>query len=145
MKAKNAKSEEQSFVAHIDSIRDTIKAGLSNSKFATHESISDSERKKLMESQSRVMEELTFMIYTCWFFRMQHGLSQQQLAERTGKSRSSISKFEKGNINIDGTMILLICHALQISSEEYYKTSKKKEKEYRALTSTPKPKKNKKG
>ncbi|HWE61715.1 MAG TPA: helix-turn-helix transcriptional regulator [Chloroflexota bacterium] len=47
-------------------------------------------------------------------YRMDHGLTQQQLAERAGTSYSQISRIESGRQKTNLEMLLRIAHALDL-------------------------------
>lgn len=51
-------------------------------------------------------------------FRKENGISQQKLAELTGKSKSSIEKYESGKTNIPMDVLKNIADALGVTVQE---------------------------
>ncbi len=56
--------------------------------------------------------------------RIQAGLTQQQLADRTGVTRQTISLIEKGSYNPTLRLCLEICYAVNQSLDELFWTDR---------------------
>ncbi|WP_458121951.1 helix-turn-helix transcriptional regulator [Paenibacillus sp. Z6-24] len=56
--------------------------------------------------------------------RIQVGLTQQQLADRTGVTRQTISLIEKGSYNPTLRLCLEICYAVNQSLDELFWTDR---------------------
>lgn len=59
--------------------------------------------------------------------RMQVGLTQQQLAEKIGVTRQTISLIEKGKYNPTLKLCLEICHAVNKTLDELFWSEKEED------------------
>ena len=55
-------------------------------------------------------------------FRLQQGLSQEELAERSGLDRTYVSGVERGKRNVSLLNIHALANALSISASQFFKS-----------------------